>query len=96
MLFALCVTLSLVKINDMKAVKKEIRDGVFRFELENGEVIVKSTKRNYTAFALTYAKNFHGVESLFACAKSTKGETEASDLAQRNGNTLGRFFTVTV
>lgn len=80
----------------MKTIKKEIKNGVFRFELENGDVIVKSTKRNYTAFALTYAENFHGVASLLACAKSTKGEAEVIELAQRNGNTLGSFFTVTV
>ena len=70
----------IIKTNDMNAIKKENKNGTFRFELENGEVIIKSTKRNYNAFALTYLN-----EKLFNAGATTKGGLVALGLAEGHG-----------
>ena len=80
----------------MKAIKKNNNNGTFRFELENGEVIVKRTKKEYNAFALTYTEDFNGNKCLFVCGSTTKGAVDVSALAQRNGNKEGSFFIVTI
>ena len=64
----------------MKAIKKQNKNGTFRFELENGEVIIKSTKRNYNAFALTYLNG-----KIFNAGSTTKGGIIALSLAESHG-----------
>tara|TARA_R110002124_G_scaffold73411_1_gene196969 strand:+ start:232 stop:513 length:282 start_codon:yes stop_codon:yes gene_type:complete len=41
----------------MKAIKKVNKNGTFRFELESGDVLVKSTKRELKSFVYTYRSN---------------------------------------
>ena len=54
--------------------------GVIDDKLENGEVIIKSTKRNYNAFALTYLN-----EKLFNAGATTRGASIAFSLAEKHG-----------
>jgi uncharacterized protein YegP (UPF0339 family) len=86
----------------MKAVKKVNKNGTFRFELENGEVIVKSTKRNYKAFCMgrvNYTSIKTGlkvIDELNKISATTKGAKEALELAANSGYEKEKMFVVIV
>ena len=85
----------------MKAIKKINKNGTFRFELENGDVIVKSTKRDYNAFTVAYVdnKNLSSTKyedknsskkgyTIRKYSSTTKGKDVALDLALNSGYVL--------
>ena len=90
----------------MKAIKKENKNGTFRFELENGDVIIKSTKRNYNAFVVGYRNNDKLIEGYedknsskkgFTITKysaTTKGKTIALELALNSGYLLPQGYLI--
>ena len=86
----------------MRAIKIENKNGTFRFELENGDVIVKSTKRNYNAFVCTYIDyirmkdNKSITNELFKVSSTTKGIEAAKELAFKSGYKMENYFVVTV
>lgn len=92
----------------MKAIKKVNKNGTFRFELENGDVIVKSTKRDYNAFVVLYKDNSRIKESyidgkssrkgftLCKYSSTTKGVDVALELALNSGYKIDGYFTATV
>ncbi len=74
---------------NQQVTRKTNKNGSFRYELENGFVLVKSTKKEYKTFVLMdahkhrpdiYAKN----ESVTILAKTSKGTFEAEKLALQN------------
>ena len=93
----------------MKAIKKINKNGTFRFELESGEVIVASTKRDYNAFTVGYESNEAMLKqyidhnsskrgfTLSKYSSTTKGPTKAHELAINSGYRLPEgYFTVIV
>ena len=80
----------------MKAIKTENKNGTFTFTAENGDVIVKSTKKDYNAFAFCYAANYYGVVSLHVLASTTKGEQQAIEMGSKNITDGSEWFTATV
>mgnify|MGYP003636821004 FL=1 len=80
----------------MKAIKTENKNGTFTFTTENGDVIVKSTKRNYNAFALCYATDYCGDVCLHVLASTTKGEQQAIEMGSKNISDGYELFTATI
>jgi len=77
----------------LKAIKNENKNGTFTYVLENGEVILKNTKRNYNAFALSYYSNS---KELNRISPSSKGVDTVIAEALRRGFKLDEFFTAIV
>jgi len=78
-------------MKNLKAIKTENKNGSFNYTLENGEVIIKNTKRNYNAFALSYY-----ADKLIRISPSSKGVDVVIAEALRRGFNLDDFFTATL
>jgi len=76
-----------------KAIKTENKNGTFTYTLENGEVIIENTKREYNAFALSYYSNTGNLNRI---SPSSKGVDTVIAEALRRGFTLNEFFTAIV
>jgi len=77
----------------LKAIKKENKNGTFTYELENGEVILKNTKKNYNSFALSYYDN---TKELNRISPSSKGIDTVIVAALKMGFKMNEFFTAKV
>jgi len=77
----------------VKAIKTENKNGTFNYTLENGEVIIKNTKRNYNAFALSYYTNTGNLNRI---SPSSKGVEVVIAEALRRGFKLDEFFTAII
>jgi len=77
----------------LKAIKKENKNGTFTYLLENGETILKNTKRNYTAFALSYYTN---TKELNRISPSSRGVETVISAALRIGFEMNEFFVAKV
>tara|TARA_R110001606_G_scaffold364399_1_gene518796 strand:- start:472 stop:714 length:243 start_codon:yes stop_codon:yes gene_type:complete len=77
----------------LKAIKKENKNGTFTYALENGEVILKNTKKNYNAFALSYYTN---TKDLNRISLSSKGIETVISAALKIGFKMEEFFTAKV
>jgi len=75
----------------LKAFKTQNKNGTFNYFLENGEVIIKNSKRNYNAFALSYY-----ADKLIKISPSSKGVDVVISEALRRGFKLDEFFTATL
>ena len=75
----------------LRAIKTENKNGTFNYTLENGEEIIKNTKRNYNAFALSYYTN-----KLNRISPSSKGVDVVIAEALRRGFSLDEFFVAIV
>jgi hypothetical protein len=78
----------------LRAIKTENKNGTFNYTLENGEEIIKNTKRNYNAFALSYYIN--NPTKLNRISPSSKGADVVIAEALRRGFSLDEFFVATV
>lgn len=77
----------------IKAIKTENKNGTFNYILENGEVIIKNTKKNYNAFALSYYINTGNLNRI---SSSSKGLEVVSAEALRLGFKANDFFIATI
>ena len=77
----------------VKAIKTENKNGTFNYTLENGEVIIKNTKRNYNAFALSYYINTGNLNRI---SSSSKGVEVVIAEVLRRGFKLNQFFTAII
>ncbi len=77
----------------IKAIKTKNKNGTFNYTLENGEVIIKNTKKNYNAFALSYYINTGNLNRI---SSSSKGLEVVNAEALRLGFELNDFFIATV
>lgn len=73
----------------LKAIKKENKNGTFTYQLENGEIILKNTKKNYNAFALSYYAN---TKQLHRISPSSKGADTVIAAALKIGFKIEEFF----
>ena len=77
----------------IKAIKTENKNGSFNYTLENGEVIIKNTKKNYNAFALSYYINTGNLNRI---SSSSKGLDVVSSEAMKLGFKTNEFFVATI
>lgn len=80
-------------MKNIKAIKTENKNGTFNYTLENGEVIIKNTKKNYNAFALSYYINTGNLNRI---TSSSKGFEVVSAEALRLGFKTNEFFIAIV
>jgi len=76
----------------MKAIKKINKNGTFRFELSNGDVIIESTKRDYNAFIVKYKNNKYMQPNYIKKNSSRIGFT----LSKLKATTTGSFIDYNV
>ena len=77
----------------IKAIKTQNKNATFNYTLENGEVIIKNTKKNYNAFALSYYINTGNLNRI---SSSSKGLEVVTSEALKKGFKLDQFFTAIV
>ena len=71
----------------LKAIKNTNKNGTFTYTLENGEVIIKNTKKEYKSFALSYYSN---TKELNRISPSSKGVDVVIKEALRRGLSIGK------